>query len=59
MQIGRITPMDMQLIEDQLQRFTNSPGHMLHAKIVGDTRDGVVSLVSKKFLLILFIMLVI
>jgi hypothetical protein len=40
--------MDMQLIEYRLERFTDSPGHMLHAKIVGETRDGVVVLVSKK-----------
>jgi hypothetical protein len=45
---GVVTPVDMQLIEDQLERFTDSPGHMLHAKIVGDTRDGVVALASKK-----------
>jgi hypothetical protein len=45
---GVVTPVDMQLIEDQLERFTDSPGHMLHAKIVGATRDGVVALASKK-----------
>jgi hypothetical protein len=55
---GVVTPMDMQLIEDQSEMFTDSPGHMLHAKIVGDTRDGVVALASKKSL-ILFAMLVI
>jgi hypothetical protein len=38
----------MQLIEDQLERFTDSPGHMLHAKIVGETRDCVAALASKK-----------
>jgi hypothetical protein len=25
---GVVTPMDMQLIEDQLERFTDSPGHI-------------------------------
>jgi hypothetical protein len=40
--------MDMQLIEDQLERFANSPAHILHAKIIGGTRDGVVALASKK-----------
>jgi hypothetical protein len=32
---GVVTHVDMQLIEDQLERFADSPGHMLHAKIVG------------------------
>jgi hypothetical protein len=45
---GVVIPVDMQLIEDQLERFIDSSGHMLHAKIVGDTRDGVVALASKK-----------
>jgi hypothetical protein len=40
--------MDMQLIEDQLKRFANSHGHILHAKIIGGTRDGAVALASKK-----------
>jgi hypothetical protein len=40
----------MQLIEDQLERFADSPGHMLHSKIVDDTRDGTIALASKKFL---------
>jgi hypothetical protein len=39
-----VTPVDMQLIEDQLERFADSPGHILHAKIVGAIRDGVVAL---------------
>jgi hypothetical protein len=34
---GVVTPVDMQLIEDQLERFADSPGHILHAKIVGGT----------------------
>jgi hypothetical protein len=34
---GVVTPMDMQLIEDQLERFANSPSHILHAKIIGGT----------------------
>jgi hypothetical protein len=38
----------MQLIEDQLERFADSPGHILHAKIGGATRNGVVALASKK-----------
>jgi hypothetical protein len=37
---GVVTSVDMQLTEDQLERFTYSPSHMLHAKIVGETRDG-------------------
>jgi hypothetical protein len=45
---GVVTLVDMQLIEDQLERFTYSPDHMLHAKIVGETRDGAVALASKK-----------
>jgi hypothetical protein len=45
---GVVTPVDMQLIEDQLERFADSPGHILHAKIVGGTRDGAVALASKK-----------
>jgi hypothetical protein len=40
----------MQLIEDQLERFADSPGHILHAKIGGATRDGAVALASKKSL---------
>jgi hypothetical protein len=44
---GVVTPVDMQLIEDQLERFANSPGHILHAKIIGGTRDGVVALVTR------------
>jgi hypothetical protein len=31
-----------------LERFANSPGHILHAKIIGGIRDGVVALASKK-----------
>jgi hypothetical protein len=38
----------MQKIEDQLERFADSPGHILHAKIIGGTRDGVVARASKK-----------
>jgi hypothetical protein len=38
----------MQPIEDQLERFTDSPGHMLHAKIVAETRDGAAARASKK-----------
>jgi hypothetical protein len=38
----------MQMIKDQLERFADSPGHILHAKIIGGTRDGVVALASKK-----------
>jgi hypothetical protein len=38
----------MQLIENQLKRFRDSPVHMLHAKIVADTRDDDVALASKK-----------
>jgi hypothetical protein len=45
---GVVTPMDMQKIEDQLERFADSPGHILHAKIIGGTRDGVVARASKK-----------
>jgi hypothetical protein len=45
---GVVTPVDMQLIEDQLERFADSPGHILHAKIIGATRDGAVALASKK-----------
>jgi hypothetical protein len=30
---GFVTPVDIQLIHDQLERFTNSRDHMLHAKI--------------------------
>jgi hypothetical protein len=32
---GVVAHVDMQLIEDQLERFADSAGHMLHAKIVG------------------------
>jgi hypothetical protein len=39
----------MEKIEDQLERFADSPGHILHAKIIGGTRDGVVARASKKF----------
>jgi hypothetical protein len=46
---GVVTPVDMQPTEDQLERFTYSPGHMLHAKIVGETRDGAFALASKKY----------
>jgi hypothetical protein len=46
---GVVTPVDMQMIEDQLERFADSPGHILHAKIIGGTRDGVVVLASKKY----------
>jgi hypothetical protein len=35
---GVVTPVDMQMIEDQLERFAYSPGHILHAKIIGGTR---------------------
>jgi hypothetical protein len=45
---GVVTPVDMQMIEDQLERFTDSPGHIMHAEIIGGTRDGVVALASKK-----------
>jgi hypothetical protein len=45
---GVVTPVDMQIIEDQLERFAESPGHILHAKIIGGTRDGVVAQASKK-----------
>jgi hypothetical protein len=45
---GVVTPVDMQKIGDQLERFADSPGHILHAKIVGGTRDGVVARASKK-----------
>jgi hypothetical protein len=45
---GIVTPVDMQLIEDQLERFRDSSGHMLRAKIVADTRDCDVALASKK-----------
>jgi hypothetical protein len=31
-----------------LERFANSPGHILHAKIFGGIRDGVGALASKK-----------
>jgi hypothetical protein len=41
--------MDMEKIEDQLERFADSPDHILHAKIIGATRDGVVARASKKF----------
>jgi hypothetical protein len=57
-----VTPrgvVDMEKIEDQLERFADSPGHILHAKIIGGTRDGVVAGHPRNFLLILFIMLVI
>jgi hypothetical protein len=47
---GVVTPVDMQLIEDQLERFADSSGHILHAKIGGATRDGAVALASKKSL---------
>lgn len=46
---GVVTPVDMEKIEDQLERFADSPGHILHAKIIGGTRDGVVARASKKF----------
>jgi hypothetical protein len=36
------------MIEDQLERFADSLGHILHAKIIGGTRDGVVARASKK-----------
>jgi hypothetical protein len=39
----------MEKIEDQLERFADSPGHILHAKIIGGTRDGVVARASNKF----------
>jgi hypothetical protein len=58
---GVVTPVDIKLVDDQLETFTNSRGHMLHAKIVADavvnqkdsgnigvTRDGVAALASKK-----------
>jgi hypothetical protein len=45
---GVVTPVDMQMIEDQLERFADSPGHILNAKINGGTRDGVVAQASKK-----------
>jgi hypothetical protein len=45
---GVVTPVDMQKIEDQLERFADSPGHILHAKIIGGSRDGVVAQASKK-----------
>jgi hypothetical protein len=45
---GVVTPVDMQKIEDQLERFADSPGHILRAKIIGGTRDGVVARASKK-----------
>jgi hypothetical protein len=38
-----VTLVDIQKIEDQLERFADSPGHILHAKIVGGTRDSVVA----------------
>jgi hypothetical protein len=47
---GVVTPVDMQLIEDQLERFADSPGHILHANFFGATQDGVVALASKKSL---------
>jgi hypothetical protein len=34
---GVVTPVDMEKIEDQLERFADSPGHILHAKIIGGT----------------------
>jgi hypothetical protein len=43
---GVVTPVDMQMIEDHMERFADSPGHILHAKIIGGTRDGVVALAS-------------
>jgi hypothetical protein len=43
-----VTPVDIQLIENQLTRFRDSLGHMLHAKIVADTRDGDVAWHLKK-----------
>jgi hypothetical protein len=46
---GVVTPVDMEKIEDQLERFTDSSGHILHAKIIGGTRDGIVARASKKF----------
>jgi hypothetical protein len=46
---GVVTPVDMQMIENQLERFAGSRGHILHAKIIGGTRDGVVALESKKY----------
>jgi hypothetical protein len=46
---GVVTPVDMQMIEDQLERFADSPGHILHAKIICGTRYGVVALASKKY----------
>jgi hypothetical protein len=49
----------MQLIEDQLERFADSPGHILHAKIGGATRDGAIPWHPRNLLLILFDMLVI
>jgi hypothetical protein len=45
---GVVTPIDIKKIEDQLERFADSPGHILHAKIIGGTRDGVVARASKK-----------
>jgi hypothetical protein len=56
---GVVTPMDAQLIEDQLERFANSPGHILHAKIIGGIRDGAIAWHPRNLLLILFVMLVI
>jgi hypothetical protein len=38
----------MQIIKDQLERFADSSGHILHTKIIGGTRDGVVARASKK-----------
>jgi hypothetical protein len=46
---GVVTLVDMKKIEDQLERFADSPSHILHAKIIGGTRDGVVARASKKF----------
>jgi hypothetical protein len=46
---GVVTPVNMQMIEDQLERFADSPGHILHANFFGGTRDGVVALASKKY----------
>jgi hypothetical protein len=34
---GVVTPVDMQMIKDQVERFADSPGHILHAKIIGGT----------------------
>jgi hypothetical protein len=44
---GVVTPVDMKKIEDQLERFADSSGHILHAKIIGGTRDGVVAQVMR------------